>query len=400
MESSVVHVLSEAASDQPLGVSNEQTDRSYVTIGGKRFERPRLDWTGNYNLYILAFSIGLGLPTQLFEFAPSVMRGNVFKNGTGELMAAVVVFSLAAGAAVNQLGVRTAQSAGLVLMIGFMGCLTAIVFLGQSSMLEWPLYMSGGLFCGVAMALMPAALGPAAERTAQLCAAGDPTTSVDQMRSSLMANFAVASNFVQLLIGGSVTIGLLMMELEGVSDEKSFKILFPVLTSFCFLGLANMYLVADFPNLNPGAEKSCRKEVRNLFRLWKDPRIWLLGLGSMCTGLASAWKVSAFSGPLKENIGPQANAIVNNVQCVVSISASQPLHKAMSKTGVMPWIIFGGALYTSMPLLFWVAPSVLSTLVEGWGIVVFYILMGFGWPWYDVVIRAVTLDHFPGEQSP
>merc|ERR1719277_594413 len=112
-------------------------------------------------------------------------------------------------------------------MIGFMVSLTVIAFLDQASMLEWPLYMSGGFFCGVAMALMPAALGPAAERTAQLCAAGDPTTSVDQMRSGLMANFAVASNSVQLLIGGSVTVGLLTMKLEGVSEEKSFKILFP-----------------------------------------------------------------------------------------------------------------------------------------------------------------------------
>merc|ERR1711920_590907 len=116
----------------------------------------------------------------------------------------------------------------------------------------------------------------------------------------------------------------------------------------------------------------------------------------MCTSLGSAWKVSTFSGPLKQNIGAEANAIVNNVQCIVSIIIAQPLGKAMDKIGVMPWIIFGGVLHASMPLLFWLAPSFLPTLVEGWGIVVFYSLMGCSWPWFDVVVRAVTLDHFPG----
>merc|ERR1711879_839075 len=53
-----------------------------------------------------------------------------------------------------------------------------------------------------------------------------------------------------------------------------------------------------------------------------------------------------------------------------------------------------------MPVLFWLAPSFAPTLVEGWGIVVFYICMGLGWPWYDVVVRAVALDNFPKEQSP
>merc|ERR1712048_73749 len=172
--------------------------------------------------------------------------------------------------------------------------------------------------------------------------------------------------------------------------------MFGALSLFLLMALAMMALTREPPTTDGRNDtRSLRRDVKNMCRLWQDPRIWLLGFAPLSLGLANAWKMVAFTRVATKNLGLSAVAYLLLMQSLGQIVLAKPLGYLLPKTGAGVWVSLSALNYLLMPTVYLTA----SSLIEGWGILTWYVMMGLAWCIYDVVARTVVLEHFPSEQS-
>jgi len=395
----VAHSASESCNSESSDAERSVTSDSDCGIGSSlsRWKETHISWIGSYYLMIISHVLGVALKNQLFEYTRVVLATNVFSLGNGLLFTLNVAASFFAGAIVSQLGCVGSQVLGHVLMLGFVACLSLCVFVGKEESLQFPLYLTGVLIASIAQPVENTMMGPLVERTSQVLVAEskDLDATVSSARASLMATFTVCVSCTHIVVNFST--GSLLKALERArGQEFGIKVMFPALSLFIFLALAIMMIVREPPAADERKErKSMRREVRNMCRLWQDPRIWLLGFAPLSLGLANAWKLVALSGEAKEHLGASAVAYLLLAQSLGQVILPKPIACLLSRTGAAVWMGLGALNYLLMPVIYWTANS----LTQGWGIMTWYVMMGVAWSIYDVVARSVVLEHFPKEQS-
>jgi hypothetical protein len=352
---------------------------------------------GSYYVVCISSVLGVALKNQLFGFTLIVLDGDVASIGNGLLFSLNVVFSFFAGAIVSQLGCIWSQALGHCLTIVYVAFLSVCVFVGAESPLQWPFCLVGVCLASLAQPIENTMFGLLVERTSQVLAAEtkDASVTAGSMRASLMAAFSIIVSCTNIAVNSET--GVLLGVLKHVGGpDFGVEVMFPAL-SLLMVGALAMLAFAKEPPIADGknSEKSLRREVGNMCRLWRDPRIWLLGFAPVCLGLSNAWMLVALSKPASTHLGEASVAYLLLIQSVGQIVLPKPISWLMPKTGADVWVGLGALNYLLMPVLYWFA----SQLTRSWGISIWYALMGAAWSIYDVVSRSIVLDHFPKEQS-
>jgi len=367
----------------------------------KAWREKHISWTGNFYVMILSHILGVALKNQLFEYTAIVLAPDVASLGNGLLFSGNVVVSFFAGTIVSQLGCRGSQVLGHVLMLGFVALLSVCVFAGSGSSLQWPLYLTGVAIASLAQPVENTMMGPLVELTSQVLAANlkdqdqDADVAMRSLRSGLLVTFTVCVSCTHIVVNGLT--GCLLQVLQRTrGKEFAITAMFPALSAFIFFALAMMVFTREPPQAEcGGGRKSLGQEVRNMCRLWQDPRIWLLGFAPLSLGLANAWKLVALSREANKHLGAHAVAYLLLVQSLGQIVLPKLIGCLLPRTGAGLWFGIGALNYMLMPMLYWSATS----LTQGWGIMAWYVMMGIAFSIYDVVARTVVLEHFPKEQA-
>jgi len=359
-----------------------------------------IGWNASYVIMCLSHVLGVSLKNQLFEYTTVVLNKDIASIGNGMLFSLNVVVSFFAGVIVSRLGCMGSQALGHVLMVVFVALLSVCVFVGAESSLQWPFYIVGVCVAAFAQPVENTMMGPLVERTAQVLAAEakDTNVTVTSLRASLMATFATIVSCAHIIVNGATGAALQALD-RGRDPESRFavKVMFPSLTLLILMALGMMAFAKEPPVADDKqVKKSLRVEAGNMFRLWRDPRIWLLGFAPLCLGLSNAFKLVALSPQAHKHLGQASIAYLLLIQSAGQILLPKPISWVISKTGADVWVGVGALNYLAAPLLFFFA----NDLTCNWGISMWYVSLGVAWSIYDVVARAVVLDHFPKEQAP
>merc|ERR1719210_126095 len=188
---------------------------------------------------------------------------------------------------------------------------------------------------------------------------------------------------------------LLCSKVFNWSDMTENKLLFPVLTVFLLGSLATMWVVKEPPAVGGEVRKGCRQEVNTLARLWKDLRIMLLAISAFSQGFASSWKSATFSDAISEQLGESSISLFNFLQPLVGLVIAKPIGWSVPHFGMGTWMLVQAVVYFMMPMLYWYLP----VISEGWGMLYFYFSMAVVDTIYSVVVQAILLEHFPGDQA-
>jgi hypothetical protein len=213
-----------------------------------------------------------------------------------------------------------------------------------------------------------------------------------------MATFTIIVSSSHIIVNGLTGEALQALD-RGRDPESRFaiKVMFPSLSFIILMAMGMMAFAKEPPVADDKhVKKSLRVEAGNMFRLWRDPRIWLVGFAPLCLGLSNAFKLVALAPQAHKHLGQASIAYLLLIQSAGQILLPKPISWFMPKTGADVWVGVGAFNFLAAPLLFFFA----NNLTLNWGISIWYVSLGVAWSIYDVVSRAVVLEHFPKEQAP
>lgn len=98
---------------------------------------------------------------------------------------------------------------------------------------------------------------------------------------------------------------------------------------------------------------------------------------------------------LKDTIGKNQLAIVTLILSLVAAGSTKIFEKLMGNIGTHPVMLIGSLSFVAEAMLYLFT----SIAWQGWWIATFWVLIGIQFGAYDSVCRAISIDHFPGEQS-
>lgn len=141
----------------------------------------------------------------------------------------------------------------------------------------------------------------------------------------------------------------------------------------------------------------CAKAT-SAIRLWKDPKIWVLQCTNLTFGFAAAW-LGGYVGRYIVNPALHGAQFIGFAGAMLSALASvlsAGLGVVARKLGKGPVVALGAAAFLMLAVL---SKFVGNPATWGWGVLVFYLLMGIGRAVYESTNKAIFADFFPGEAS-
>ncbi|CAE7213219.1 Unc93a [Symbiodinium pilosum] len=243
----------------------------------------------------------------------------------------------------------------------------------------------GGIGAGVLWTCQGAFFSSVCERVAK--AEGKEAQAVT---AELAGSFALVFLAMESLVRASATVLTKYAQLD-------YSIVFYI---FCGLAVAStaafMALATNFDQPTPRG--SVFAKVLSAVSLWSDPKLWVLQCTNLTFGFAAAWLggyvgrnilTPALSSDFIGFAGAMLSALASGLSKVFGVAAA--------KTGKGPVVALGA---TSFLLLAVLSRFVGQPATWGWGVLVFYVLMGIGRAVYESTNKAIFADFFPGEASP
>eukprot|EP00440_Ansanella_granifera_P052836 gb/GFBE01057288.1/.p1 GENE.gb/GFBE01057288.1/~~gb/GFBE01057288.1/.p1 ORF type:complete len:462 (+),score=97.70 gb/GFBE01057288.1/:1-1386(+) len=160
--------------------------------------------------------------------------------------------------------------------------------------------------------------------------------------------------------------------------------------------LAFMILATSLKGSQASSGSFCGKAL-SAVRLWKDPKIWLLQCTNLTFGFAAAW----LGGYVGRNILTKAlnSDFIGFAGALLSALASvlsKLLGLLAQRVGKGPVVALGSISFILLGLL---SRLVGDPAAWGWGVLIFYVLMGVGRAVYESTNKAIFADFFQGEKS-
>lgn len=143
------------------------------------------------------------------------------------------------------------------------------------------------------------------------------------------------------------------------------------------------------------AAGACSKAF-SAVRQWKDPKTWFLQCTNLTFGFAAAWLGGyvgrhIFTETLSSEFIGFAGAMLSALASVLSLGFGV----VAKKLGKGPVLALGALAFLCLALL----SRFGHPKTWGWGVLVFYVLMGIGRAVYESTNKAIFADFFPGEKS-
>ncbi|CAE7544317.1 Unc93a [Symbiodinium natans] len=346
------------------------------------------------------FAINHATVTTPILYASSVLTNSTGQAGNAMLYGATLVCSLFFSAVVFSLiGAKKGLSLSMGLYAVYVGLFalaasmcaeknakTGSCMEGEQTQLPTMLLGSliGGIGAGILWTCQGAFFSSVCERVAKAEGKEAPAVTAE-----LAGSFALVFLAMESLVRASATILTKYAKLD-------YSVVFYIFSGLAVAStIAFMVLATNFGK--PAQRGSVFAKVLSAVSLWSDPKTWVLQCTNLTFGFAAAWLggyigrnilTPALSSDFIGFAGAMLSALASVLSKVFGVTAA--------KTGKGPVVALGA---TSFLLL-----GVLSRFVGhpadwGWGVLVFYILMGVGRAVYESTNKAIFADFFPGEAS-
>jgi len=210
----------------------------------------------------------------------------------------------------------------------------------------------------------------------------------------------LAGTFGLIFLGFECAVRFFTTILNGKDyADLSNEVTFFIWTGAAFLATASFATFASRLEPSVPVDKAalCTKLLAAV-HLWGDPKLWLLQTTNITFGFAAAWlggwvNSNILSVALKGSsfIG-FAGAILSGLAAILA----KMLAPIARRIGKGPVLALGSIAFLSLGIL-----SYWGNAVEwGWGVTIFYVLMGIGRAVYESTNKAIIADFFPNEKSP
>merc|ERR1712113_205105 len=109
----------------------------------------QVNWSANYYLMCFAYAVVKAAADSSFDFGVFVLDRDVMSTGDAMLFATIVITSFGAASVYGTLGPRKGELLGMVSLVLYFVGYAAAAYAGKGNALQWPLYISGALCCGI-----------------------------------------------------------------------------------------------------------------------------------------------------------------------------------------------------------------------------------------------------------
>ncbi|CAK9014708.1 unnamed protein product [Durusdinium trenchii] len=140
----------------------------------------------------------------------------------------------------------------------------------------------------------------------------------------------------------------------------------------------------------------CGKALSAL-RQWTDPQTWFLQCTNLTFGFAAAWLGGHIGREiLTEALSSEFIGYAGALLSALASGLSLVLGQVARRMGKGPVVALGSMAFLFLGIL---SQYVGKPATWGWGVLVFYLLMGLGRAVYESTNKAIFADFFPGEKS-
>jgi len=244
----------------------------------------------------------------------------------------------------------------------------------------------GGIGAGVLWTSQGAFFTSCCQRVAQ---AEEQMTS--QITAELAGTFALIFLAAEAAIRASATILTNYAHLQ-------YPMVFHIFAAMAILSTMAFQILASETKLESSNTSvgACTKAC-SAVRQWKDPKTWFLQCTNLTFGFAAAWLggyvgrnilTEALSSEFIGFAGAMLSALASVLSLIFGVVAK--------KIGKGPVVALGSLAFLFLALL---SRFVGQPATWGWGVLVFYVLMGIGRAVYESTNKAIFADFFPGEKS-
>jgi MFS family permease len=352
------------------------------------------------SFHVLSFSFGLNHATVTtpINYATSILVAKNGNLGNAMLYFATLVCSLFFSASLFSI---LGSKVGLVISMGAYAAYVGLFALSASFCTEYaegtcheagPAQLQlvllgsaiGGIGAGLLWTCQGAFFAAACERIAAAEMKEPPAVTAE-----LGGKFALVFLAWECIMRISATVLTTYLNLSYVALFYTYMVLAFVATlTFALMG-------GNMQSANPSPPGSICGKAAEVVKLWKDPKLLLLQFTNVAFGFAAAY-LGSYINPqiLSKALDKKFIGLMTGILSGLAAVLARLLAPVATHVGKGPVMAIGSAAFILMVLL-----SYIVTADWGWGVVIFYILMGIGRAVYESTNKAVFADFFPGPKS-
>lgn len=368
--------------------------------------------------YIMAIAFGLNHATVTtpLQFATSVLTQQVGYASNLSLYAATLVCSLFfANIIFSRLGAKTGLSIAMLLYTVYAGSFGFAIFLcpnksangtcieGSATDAMWVVAVLGALVGGVGAGLLWTCQGAFYALVCEKIA-------VLEQRSKEEVTSEFSGTFGLIFLGfeagvRAVTSVLTQPSSDGIGLGLQQWVAFALWTVAAFASTVGF--AAFSTDLAPATPASVQGGVLDKLwaatDLWKDPKLWLLQVTNITFGFAAAYNAgfvnsNITSKALKKQGGATFIGYGGAVLSLLAALLAKVAGPVAAKLGKGPVVAVGAFAFLLIAVFSYVMRS--DPEQYGFGVLIFYVLMGIGRAVYETTNKAIFADFFPGSKAP
>lgn len=404
-------------------MSNVNSGDQAITDAGED-ERP---WRVAFLVMTVPFSICHATVTTPIGYASSVLQKDVGSASNGVLYGVTVVSSFALAPLINSVigpkwGMIVAMTSYTIYVAMFAAAAISCAehaldakgneYCKVGGDLQWFLVMLGatigGLGAGILWTCQGAFFAAIVEKVAAvkqrviaLQFGGTSEEIEKKVKEDVSAD--LAGEFAWYYLGLECVAKVMFTLLQEYVKMKTATAFF----IYAFVSAASTLVFAFSKDLRgsavPGQRPSMLAKAAAAVDLWADPKIWLLMFTNLTFGFSVAWLNGYVNGNYLAK-AVSSTSFIGFLGALIALIAaiSSRIFGWISRTwGKMPIVLIGAICFFLVGALSKItAPNGEGPGGWGWGIVVFYLLQGFGRGVYESTNKGIFADFFPGPQAP
>jgi len=367
--------------------------------------------------YIMAIAFGLNHATVTtpLQFATSVLTREVGYASNFSLYFATLICSLFfSNILFSRLGAKTGLSIAMLFYTVYAGTFGLAIFLcphktdngtcieGSATDTMWAVAVLGALVGGVGAGLLWTCQGAfyalVCEKIAQL---------ENRPKEEVTAEFS--GTFGLIFLGFEAGVRAVTSVLTQPSD--AFGLGLQQWVAFTIWTVAALAATVGFSaaatDLTPATAASSRggifDKVWAATDLWKDPKLWLLQATNVTFGFAAAYNAgfvnsNITSRALKKQGGATFIGYGGAVLSLLAAILAKLAGPIAARRGKGPVVAVGAFAFLLIAIFSFIMRD--DPEKYGFGVLIFYVLMGIGRAVYETTNKAIFADFFPGDQAP
>eukprot|EP00930_Biecheleria_cincta_P085744 TRINITY_DN75111_c0_g1_i1.p1 TRINITY_DN75111_c0_g1~~TRINITY_DN75111_c0_g1_i1.p1 ORF type:complete len:476 (-),score=85.63 TRINITY_DN75111_c0_g1_i1:66-1493(-) len=393
-------------------VRNESLCTAMINDGADRLAEAS-KYRQEFYIMAIAFGLNHATVTTPLQFATSVLTQKVGYASNLSLYAATLVCSLFfANIIYSRLGAKTGLSIAMLLYTVYSGSFGLAIFLcphksddgscieGSATGAMWLVAVLGALLGGVGAGLLWTCQGAFYALVCEKIAQAE-----DRSKEKVTAEFS--GTFGLIFLGfeagvRAVTSLLTQSSADGIGLGLQQWVAFAIWT---FAALASTVGFSAFStNLASAAPQGgILDKVLAATNLWKDPKLWLLQATNVTFGFAAAYNAgfvnsNITSKALKKQGGATFIGYGGAVLSLLAAILAKLAGPVAAKYGKGPVVAIGALAFLLIAIFSYIMRQ--DPEKYGFGVLIFYVLMGIGRAVYETTNKAIFADFFPGDKAP